>query len=281
MSISSAILINDISKKYAFYSNICILTIGLISNLSLILVFVTLRTFRGNQCAFFFTVESIANIGVLLSNLPTSISTYVNNQDPTITSIVLCKIRNAISQICGLCSLFTVCFLTFDQFMSTNPRPSWRQISTLKLARRLTLFNVCFFVLHSTIFLIFTKIGSSAGCAIYNTVIDAYFTFFYYPILSSAIPILVTISFSLLAYRNVRRILRRQTTMVRRRLDRQLTAMVLARVLCLILLGLPYIIYSLCRLNVNMTGNNKLGGAIVSLIAQIIYSLLYMNFAVK
>jgi len=38
--------------------------------------------------------------------------------------------------------------------------------------------------------------------------------------------------FSLLAYRNVRR-----------RLDRQLTAMVLARVISLIVLGFPYVLY--------------------------------------
>jgi hypothetical protein len=281
MSNLSITLINDASNKYTFYSNISILIAGLISNIFLILVFVTLRAFRGNQCSFYLTVESIANIGVLLSNLPTNIFIYITHQNPTVTSIVWCKMKNSISQICGLCSLFTICFLTFDQFMSTNPRPNWRQISTLKLARRLTLINVCFVTLHSLPFFIFTKINSSGGCTIYNARLLAYFTFFYYPILSTAIPLLISITFSLLAYRNVRRIIRRQITVVRRRLDRQLTAMVLARVYCLILLGLPYIIYSLYRVNVSTTGENPLKMAITSLLATIIYSLVYTNFAVK
>jgi hypothetical protein len=226
-------------------------------------------------------VESIANIGVLLSNLPSNISTYVTNQDSTMISIFWCKMKSAITQSFGLSSLVTICFLTFDQYMSTNPRPNWRQMSTLKLAHRLTLINVCFVVLHSIPFLILTEIVSIVGCTIYNQALHDYFTYFYYPILSSTIPLLVTVTFSLLAYRNVRQIIRRQITVVRRRLDRQLTAMVLARVCYLILLGLPYIIISLYRVNLSITNDNQMTIAIANLAASIIYSLLYLNFSVK
>ena len=281
MSNSATTLIYTVIAKYVLYSDIFLLTIGLINNLSLILIFASLRAFRGNQCAFYLMVESIANIGVLLSNLPSNIFTFVNDRDPTVTSIFWCKIKSAITQIFGLGSLFTICLLTFDQYMSTNPRPNWRQISTLKLAHRLTLFNVCFVVLHSIPFLVLSEINSIEGCTIYNAVLHAYFTYFYYPVLSSAIPLLVTITFSLLAYRNVRRIIRRQIAVVRRRLDRQLTAMVLARVCCLIVFGLPYIIFSLYRVNLPMTGDNQMEIAIVSLVAAIIYSFLYLNFSVK
>ncbi len=154
-------------------------------------------------------------------------------------------------------------------------------MSTLKLARRLTFFNVCFVVLHSILFLIFTEIIKGQGCTLYNPILYSYFTFFYYPILSSAIPLLVTVTFSLLAYRNVRRIVRRQIAVVRRRLDHQLTAMVLARVFNIVLLGLPFIIFSLYQVNFSTTQNNQLEVAIVSLASSIVSSLIYLNFSVR
>jgi len=165
--------------------------------------------------------------------------------------------------------------------MSTNPRPNWRQISTLKLGYRLTFFNVCFFVLHSILFLIFTDIPKGEGCTVYNPILYSYFTFFYYPILSSAIPVLVTITFSLLAYRNVRRIVRLQIPLPRRRLDHQMTAIALARVICIVLLGLPFIIYSLYRVHFSITQNNQLAVAIVNLANSVVVSLLNLNFSVR
>lgn len=181
----------------------------------------------------------------------------------------------------GLCSLFTICYAVFDQYMSTNPRLHFRQISSLKLAHRFTLFNVCFATLHSVLFIVFTNVHYTERCIITNSVISLYFTYFYYPIINAAIPFTFSVTFSLLAYRNVRRIIRRQINLVRRRLDRQLTAMVLAHVWFLILFGLPYISYSLFRLNFSLEDGDQLKIAIVALVATITYSLLYFNFAVE
>ena len=281
MSDSLIYLLYDISETYWFCFHIFLLTAGLISNLALILIFLTLRVFRENQCAFYFTVESIANIGLLLLTSPAFIYEYLSAQDPSLFSIVWCKIQSSMSQTLGLCSLFTVCFLAFDQYMSTNPRPHFRQISSLKLAHRLTLVNVCFVLLHTIPFLIFTEMRHGELCTIYNVVLYIYLTYFYYPILSAAIPLLITLTFSLLAYRNVRRIIRQRIHVFRRRLDRQLTAMVLARVFCLILFGLPYIFYSLYRINVSVANSGQLQIVIIKLLSRTAYSFLYMNFAVK
>ena len=281
MSLLLAMQINYSTLEYKFYSNIFLLTFGVISNVSLILIFATLRVYRDNQCAFFLMVESVANTGFLLTILTPYFFSCVTGQDPTITSLIWCKLQLSLLVIFGLCSLFTICLLTFDQFMSTNPRLSWRQISTLKLAHRLTLVNVSFVIVHSIPFLVLIENKSSAGCTIYNPVLSSYLTFFYYPILSSIFPIVVTVTFSLLAYRNVRRIVRRQIPVVRRRLDRQLTAMVLARVVCLLVLGLPYIFYSMYRLIRHVADENQLEIAIDNLVGAVSSSLLYMNFAVS
>jgi hypothetical protein len=116
---------------------------------------------------------------------------------------------------------------------------------------------------------------------VYNSILKKYLSYFYYPILSSALSLIITVSFSLLAYRNVRRIFRRQVPLVRRRLDRQLTAMVLARVICTIILGVPFICITLYQLNLSSSENNCMKLAIISLVGIIFYSLLYANFAVN
>jgi hypothetical protein len=54
------------------------------------------------------------------------------------------------------------------------------------------------------------------------------------------LPTLIASTFSILAYRNVRRILQRQTSHIQRPLDLQLTAMVLARSILFILVTPPF-----------------------------------------
>jgi hypothetical protein len=154
-------------------------------------------------------------------------------------------------------------------------------MSTIKLAYRLTFVNVCFAILHNIPLLILTEIHPIAGCKVYNTILNRYYSFFYYPIVTSALPLIVTITFSSLAYRNVRRIVRRQMPILRRRLDRQLTAMILARVICLVTLGLPYVIYSLCQLNININENDSMGLSINRLIGVILVSLFYANYSIN
>lgn len=281
MSSSSLVeCIQNITTKYVFHSDLIILIIGMIGNILLILIFTTLRIFRGNQCAFYLTVESIANIGLFLAMFPSDIVGYILGTNPARLSVVWCKIQLMISYSCGLFSFFTICFLAFDQYLSTNYRYSWRNISTIKLAHRLAFTNVTFVIFHGILFLIFAEIGS-IGCSIYNAVVKIYFTFFFYPILSSALPLTVSGLLSLLAYRNVRRIVRRQIPLTRRRLDHQMTAMALARVISITIFGLPFIGVSLYGLNLTSRTIDQIELVVYRLFSTITFSLLYINYAVS
>jgi hypothetical protein len=279
--VTAANYIRFIADKYGFYTGLFNMIVGLVGNTCIILLFTNVKLFRGNQCSFYMTVESFSNIGLLIAIYLTRYLTIILGYDPLITSLAWCKMRSLMSQVFGLCSLYTICFTTFDQYLSTNHRYSFRQISTLKLAHRLTIFNVSIVILHSILFLIYIEIYAAFGCTVYNLIVKRYFSFFYYPILSSALPLIVTASFSLMAYHNVRHIIRRQMPVIRRRLDRQLTAMVLARVICIIILGFPYIFSTLYQLNANISEDNDTELAINGLVGAITYSLLYTNFSVS
>jgi hypothetical protein len=282
MSPSSTVQqIYAIGELYMLYAGVFNLITGIIGNIFIILLFTTLRVFKGNQSAFYLTAESISNIGLLLALYLSRILTHILGYDPVLNSLSWCKIRSMITHAFGLCSLFNVCFLAFDQYLSTNRRYNWRQMSAFKLSHRLIFFNNCFAIVHSTTFFIFTEIQSSMGCAVYNSIIKRYYSLVYFPIISSTLPLIITITSSLLAYRNVRRIVRRQVPVIRRRLDRQMTAMTLARVMVFVICGVPFICISLYELNISNNENNDMKSAIVNLLSSILYSLLYTNFAVN
>jgi hypothetical protein len=273
--------IRDIGEMYMLYAGIFNLIFGIFGNLLIILVFKTLRVFKKNQSAFYLTVESISNIGLLFVLYLSRILTYILHYDPVSISLSLCKTRSMLIQIFGVCSLLSVCFLSFDQYLSTNLQYYWRQMSTLTLAHSLVVFTVCFAMLHSTIFFIFTENQPSLGCTVYNPIAKNYISFFYYPILTSTLPLIFTITTSLLAYRNVRRIIRRQVPVHRRRLDHQMTAMTLARVLIFVICGLPFIFICLYEFHMDTSETNYMELSIVSLISAILSSLLYSSFMVN
>lgn len=270
-----------VADKYKFYAGIFNLTIGIISNILIVLVFTTVRLFRRNQTAFYFITESISDIGLLITLNASRIVTIILGYDPAQTWMIWCKIQTMMLQTFALYSLFNICCLSFDQYLSTNVRSSWRQRSTLKLAYLLTSLNLFLVMAHSPTALIFTEIQPPMGCNVYKPVARRYYLFFYYPILANMLPLAITITSSFLAYRNVRRIVRLQLPIFRRRLDRQMTAITLARVMVLMICGFPYIIISLYQLNLKITEDNYMEIAIVNILSTVFASLLHANFTVN
>ena len=272
--------IDHITDTYQFVSSVINLTVGLLSNFAIIVIFTTVRAFRGNQSAFYLVAESFADIGLLLAYYPSNIVSYIQGRNLAHVYVFWCKIQLTFGYGFGLCSLYTICFIAFDQYLSTNHRFNWRQKSSIKLAHRLIILIITVAVIHSLLFAVYANTGI-LGCTIYQPNIILYFSFFYYPILSSFLPLLISVTFSLLAYRNVRRIVRRQLAVVRRRLDQQMTALALSRVLCIVILGLPFIVINLYQLNLSSTTDDLRHLAITQLISAIAYSLLYTNYCVS
>jgi len=183
-------------------------------------------------------------------------------------------------QIFAPVALSTVCFMTIDQFCSTNPIFYIRQFSTLKLARYSLLIAVCFWILQSIPIGIFSNTYMGVGCFPMNAIYIRYYLYFYYPVLLSFLPILVSSIFSLLAFRNVRRIVRRQMSIVRRRLDQQMTALVFARVIVLVILDIPYVIFYIYSFT-SMSTASFVHFMINELIGTIINSFAILNQAVN
>jgi len=279
MSNASEIL--SFSAKFSLYFTISIFVIGSIGNLVNLCVFSTLKLFRYNQCAFYLIMESIVNICQLSILFIIYLFPIIYGFHPENVFTAWCKIKNMLPQTLRLLSTNMVCFAALDQFLSTNPKLSIRQMSTLRLARRLTFVAICLWTIHSIPYGIFYQIVPLSGCIITNVDLIRYYSFFYYPILQGLLPIFASSLFSLLAFQNVRRIVRRQVNIVRRRLDRQLTAMIFARVIFFVLCIIPYTVYRIYSLNSMVSPANLYPYAIDQLIYSITAALTNLNYTVR
>ncbi|CAF3537073.1 unnamed protein product [Rotaria sp. Silwood1] len=203
---------------------------------------------------------------------------HIYKIDPANLILFWCKFRAMMIVLCTLISFSAICFSSCDQYLSTSPRFNLRKMSTIKLAEILIFTAMGISLLHSIPFCVYMEIQDSF-CSIFNPMMSRYLSCFYYPILSGILPIFIASLFSILAYRNVRRIVRLQMPIVHRRLDQQLTAMVLARIIGFIILTLPYAVQRMYTYLPKVGKSDLFRIAIGNLVGRIISSFFYLNYA--
>ncbi len=69
MSSSMISSLNFVAQQITFYFGILIFIAGITAEFLIIIVFLSLRTFRENSCTFYITVMSFTNIGQLMTGL--------------------------------------------------------------------------------------------------------------------------------------------------------------------------------------------------------------------
>lgn len=269
------------SNDFAWYWTLTIFAIGLIGNTINILIFTTLKLFRGNQCVFYLTIENIVNNLQLITISLIYILRSALGYDPAFVSLLWCKLRNILPQFFRLMSTTMICLAVFDQYLATNHRPGFRQYSSLNIALRFTVGSMILWLLHSVPYAVYINIVSNSSCINTNVILVQYYSSFYYPFLHGLFPILLSSSLSLLSYHNVRHIVRRQIPIVRRRLDRQLTAMVFIRVIIFVILQMPYTIYRIYSLNMTISQQSEHLQDIDRLVSTLTTSLSNLNTAVS
>ncbi|CAF0953713.1 unnamed protein product [Adineta steineri] len=273
--------IQNFASQYSFYANLITTSTAIFGNILNLLIFTKLKIFRDNRCIFYLTIESISNLINQLFTLIINILPKIYGYDITSYSLTWCRIKNMIYQIANLITLSMVCFAAVDQFFSTNYRLHLRQLCTFKLAQCFVFASIFIWFMHSLLYSFYTAVNPSFGCILSNQIWIAYTTYFFFPVIAGFLPILTASLFSLLAYGNVRRIIRRQVTIERRRFDRQITAMILIRVILFVIVTFPYTCYKIYSNNISSKNVDALRAAIERLIQVFIYSFCNLNYAVN
>lgn len=263
-----------ISHQYTIYVTLFLLIGGIIGNILNLLIFTTSKIFRGNQCVLLLIIVSIVDNGQIIITLSSRILTDAFGVDPAQRSLIWCRLRAYIAQALTLISNSTICFLAFDQFLSTSYKFYLKNFSTLKLTRRYLSITICFSLIDGIPLVIYLDLHPIRGCNIYNAIYVSYYTYFYFIGLIAIIPALISSIFSLLAFYNIDHIIRRQISVTRRQLDQQFTIMALLRTICFISLSLPYIIYRIYSIKESTADNTPMKTAIISLVGAFANSLI-------
>ena len=252
-----SVSLTDAKRLVVIYGAIPVFVGGVIGGVLNTLVLLSLRTFRENSCSFYLTVMSILNLGQLCTGLLSHITNALLNRDGTETSLFYCKFRPYTFQICVVSSLTAFSLATIDQYCATCSNLRWRNFCHIKTARRLIIVTILFWAIHGIPYLIYFEHISSSDvnkmiCISRNSIFAKYRIYAIFLLFSGFLPILICLSFGLMAYFNVQQLSYRTVPRVRRQLDQQLTVMVLVQVLFNTFTLSPYIIVSALTTNPNL-----------------------------
>ena len=226
---------------------------GILGNILIIIVFLSLKTFRENSCAFYLLIMSISNLTHLLTSMLTRIVISGFDIDWMLMSVAFCKIRNFSLQYSAVISSTCLCLATIDQYLATCFRPHWQQWSSIKLTRRLALVFIIFWLIDQIPTLIFYEHVLTASntivCTIINPIFSKFNMYFNQVFLWTVVSLFLTSLFGILSFYNIKHLAYRTIPLVRRELDKQLTTMVLVQCIFNILALVPSITIHILNLN--------------------------------
>ncbi|CAF3668843.1 unnamed protein product [Rotaria sp. Silwood1] len=235
------------TNRCNIYGGFFVFGIGITGNILNIIIFTSLKTFRETSAAFYMNVTSAVNIFQLVVGLLSRILITGYDIDPTKTSSVLCKARQFTLITTMLIIFSCMCFAAIDQFLLLTNRG--RHLCNLQIASRLVIVAFIVSFLHGIPIVIFQDLYPPLGtgqtsCSSINTGYSIYYSRFLFPVLLGILPLIIRITFGLLAFINVRQLHNRRVPIVRLERDKQLTAMVLIEVVVDVIITLPYSIYN-------------------------------------
>ena len=161
------------------------LALGLIGNALAIIVFLHRKgTFKKNPCTLYLIFMCVIRTLQLVHSLIYLILSIGFNIDPTLTSLVYCKLRYyllhaTLPQI----SVSFECAAAISQFLATSPKFHYRKKNTLRVARICIFLIMMFWFVQGIPLLIMYKIQIMPGekkpsCDSFNTTLRYYKTWF-------------------------------------------------------------------------------------------------------
>jgi hypothetical protein len=262
-----------------------VLITGSIGDIFNLIVFLSLKTFRKNSCAFYLTIMAIADFGQMITGFLSRIMISGFGIDWTLSSLFYCKFRIYCFQFCVLVSLTCMCLATINQFLATCSNPHWQRWSNIKIAQRIIVVLVFISLLHGIPYLIcYSQIESlntgKLSCASSNWMFQQYMVNGFAVVLTGFLPVVITGIFAFLAHHNTKQLDRQALPFIQRELDKQLTAMVFIQFIYRAILTIPYLL-TMIFISDTTLSNDTLIAAKLQFANGVTLCLYYLNYAVS
>ncbi|UJR19947.1 hypothetical protein I4U23_023079 [Adineta vaga] len=229
---------------FSTYVAIPICILGITSELFSVIVFLSLKTFRQNSCAFYLMSMSSFNFIRLLFGVSFNVMSMAFPINWTSVLFYFCRLRTSLIGFSYLSAIICLCLAVIDQYFATCSRPYWQKWSNIKVAHRVTIIITIICMLHAISFLIFfNQLSSSntATCISSNPTFLQYYVYGYFFTFGTVLP-LIAVIFGIMSFRNARTLTTRTNPLIRRELDKQLTVMVLVEICVYVCTYIPFLI---------------------------------------
>ncbi|CAF1433271.1 unnamed protein product [Adineta ricciae] len=224
-----------IAQQITIYGGCCILIAGVFGNAIDIYIFSVVPSYRRNPAIFYFRIASITNIIFLMIHLSIRIALGFGI-DVTRISTSWCKSRTYLLYSLAMIVLSCICMAMIDQFLVTSRHVKLRNLSNIRWAHRLVIIIIIIGFLHAIPAALFYDILPTTGmCEITNSNYATYRSAFLLGTLT-LIPIIVTLLFGYLTYRNIHSV----RALAEQHADQHIVRMTLFQVVLVNVCLIPY-----------------------------------------
>ena len=157
-----------LTKAVVLYAGSVILIFSLFGCLMNVIIFSNVRMYRSQPCTFYLLIAALTRFTHLLTiGIPRGIA-IVFGIDLTLISLAWCKMKFHIVATCYGMEMIFESLATIDRFLTTARRVCLRQLSSMKLAYRITAGFIAFWLLHNIPYLIFVDIRYDFVVFVFN-----------------------------------------------------------------------------------------------------------------
>lgn len=270
----------EVALHIRFWFPIILFSVGAPAACINAIIFISIKTFRRSPSVYYVVGQSLADINVLLIVLLQTIpSTSIS------VSSISCKLMVFFSQMTVSVAMSFLCLSAFDRWACTSQSARIRQMSSIRVARRLFPIPFIFWSLVNVPFLIYCDlVPPTYRCWPTNDLFMRIGVIILSPVLTAFLPLFVLILFGLLTYRNIRRVIYvRQRPIQNRAItwEHQMTRMMLTQTLISIFCTFPRVIFNIYSIATSRETTTKTFYqiSIIILVDQITIAITSVNFA--
>lgn len=267
----------EIAQRFNIYVNPVLLIIGLTGSIILIIIFNKMSGYRKIPTTYYFFVASIHDLGELLVGLVPNILVAILEIDFSRQSLFWCKIRFFLSSSLSAIPLSCISLAIVDQYLTTSRSARVRQFSSIRVARRASIFIIIVWWLNGSFWIFYRDIIPETGACSYTKLVFPIYSVIFIFGLLVGLHTIIMVTFSILTYQN----LQKTIILCRKRVDRQMLRIVLSQAILVILGLVPYGIWVSYMFLTNSTVKDNNRRMTESFVTSITYTLGHIIYAVR
>ena len=260
----------DVSRRLYAWASLTIFILGTVGNLFDLILFLRLESLNTLASSLFLFASFIGSECVMLTATLLRLIFGMTGFDPLFSSLFLCKARWMIGPASGAFALTCVSFAAFDRLLLV--RSDYRVQLTLNQARLIIVFAALFWLSFFSLYAVFYTSPTPSSCRLVD------------PVLLQLMPVISLFVYNVIPIG----VLSLLCVLIRKKLSQlpgrrppdQVTRMIVAQIVVIILTSLPSAIYAVYTLSTRTTSKSSLRLAVENLVNTLCVLIGFLTHAV-